>query len=210
MLLAVLFFAAVAAVCSLVAMIFHLRGNAKGEAIATEAVKVATDIEQAIPAGTTAVLAVLASDLETEIEKVAPDSSIAAMFVRMKAAMKVAGIVSTMALVLLLVGCTSDTVVRSAIDASNAASKIETTVAPDLESECVTPMRAADAVGKAALAKTCDPKVGAYAGERRTHLLLNAAIVAAESGNGVTVGEMLSLVHQLAESVATLVTEYTR
>ena len=113
-------------------------------------------------------------------------------------------------LALLLCGCTGEAVVRDAIDASNAASQAEQIVAPVLERECVAPMRAADAQGKAELAKTCDARVAVYASERRAHLLVIAAIVSAESGSGVTVGKLLTLVHDLAGSIAVLMQEYVK
>jgi hypothetical protein len=82
--------AAFAAALHLAAVILHLRGSTKAELLVTDAAKVASDVEAAIPAGKMAVVAVILNDVEAEIEKVAPGSSIAAAFVRLRAVLKAA------------------------------------------------------------------------------------------------------------------------
>lgn len=98
--------AAIAGAGHLVAAIFHVRGNVKGETLTLDATKVVADVETAIPSGKAAVIAVVVKDVEAEIEKVAPGSSATAAMVRLKAVLKAAGLVGLIALVL-LTGCAS-------------------------------------------------------------------------------------------------------
>jgi hypothetical protein len=111
----------------------------------------------------------------------------------------------------LLVACSNYDALRSAVDISNGVSQLEGVAVPVLQEKCVRPMQAVAAeadsperVAKAkALAKTCDPMIGAYDGLRRAHLLALQGIAQAETG-GITVGAVFDLVERLTEAAAAL------
>lgn len=147
----------------------------------------------------------LAQDLDDASKKAPENVTLAAWALRAK---KVAGLPLA---VLLLVGCQNYDALRSAVDISNGVAQLEAVAVPVLQEKCVRPMQtiAAEAdtperVAKAkALAKTCDPMIGAYDGLRRAHLLALQGIAQAETG-GITVGAVFDLVERLTEAAAGL------
>lgn len=109
-----------------------------------------------------------------------------------------------------LIGCGSP--LRSAVEVANYSAEAGVEAQRMVHDDCTLPMQALAqqpaSPERAALAKTlastCDPVEDAYDVFRRAHLALVAGIVAAQSDNGITIGEIMAITDDVAQSVSKL------
>lgn len=109
-----------------------------------------------------------------------------------------------------LTGCSSP--LRSAAEVANYAAAAGAEVQTMVHDECTAPMQelAAQPPGpertsKAlALAHDCDAIEDGYDAFRRGHLALVAGIVAAQSGQGIEVGELIAITDSVAQSLVSV------
>lgn len=97
-------------------------------------------------------------------------------------------------------------ILRGAVDLRNQVAGVEVIAAREIHTRCTLPMQSASKAGADALAKTCDPLVDAYDNERKSRLLVDAALEDAKDGK-VTLAELFSLVEHLTAAASTLETE---
>lgn len=109
-----------------------------------------------------------------------------------------------------LTGCA--TPLRSAAEVSNYAAVAGAEAQQMVHDKCTAPMQSIAAEPASperrdkalALAKTCDPVEDSYAAFRQAHLALVAAIVRAQTSQGITVGDLIAITDTAAQSLLSM------